>query len=434
MGHFGRLPIRLSWFPFTFSSLLLNYAGQGVNLLAHPEDISNSFYLSVPKPMFWPMLVVSTLAAIVASQAIITGSFSLCSQALGFGYLPPLKIYHTNEKQQGQIYIPEVNFILGILTLVVVIGFQKSAALAGAYGVAVSGVMFLTSILYTAVLWYNFRSAWWKLLLFAVVFYTIDVFFFASNLLKVPNGGWLPVAIGVIISASMFIWHAGRSKTQRYLAERSQSLPSWNELGKVLQDHSNKNSEVRRIPSVGVYLSSHAEILPESLRSLLPRTLALNSPCIFVTVKYVSVPYVAERERCVINKIPHLESCFHVLLVYGYMETPYLSELIPKLIQNETVENGGLGILTQNLLPSMSAIRQSLSGPSSSPISQQTIDMPLITYYLGRDKVKVDPKKWIGHKLWVAYYDFLLKNSRNKASQFHIKHEDVLEIGTWIEL
>eukprot|EP01112_Ceratiomyxa_fruticulosa_P021271 TRINITY_DN7424_c0_g2_i3.p1 TRINITY_DN7424_c0_g2~~TRINITY_DN7424_c0_g2_i3.p1 ORF type:complete len:117 (-),score=18.52 TRINITY_DN7424_c0_g2_i3:101-451(-) len=116
------------------------------------------------------------------------------------------------------------------------------------------------------------------------------------------------------------------------------------------------------------------------------------------------------------------------------METPYLSELIPKLIQNETVENGGLGILTQNLLPSMSAIRQSLSGPSSSPISQQTIDMPLITYYLGRDKVKVDPKKWIGHKLWVAYYDFLLKNSRNKASQFHIKHEDVLEIGTWIEL
>jgi len=233
----------------------------------------------------------------------------------------------------------------------------------------------------------------------------------------------------------MFVWHSGRVATSKYLADRSQTLPSWNELGKVLLEHSNKNTEVRRIPSVGVFLSSHAEILPESLRALLPRTLALNLPCIFVTVKYVSVPYVIERERCVINKIPHLDSCFHILLVYGYMEIPLLSELISKMVENETVENGGLGILRQNLLPSMSAIRQSLSGPSSTQNgNHSSVEMPLITYYLGRDKVKLNPKKWFGHKLWVGYYDFLLKNSRNKASQFHLNHDDVLEIGTWVEL
>jgi KUP system potassium uptake protein len=188
LGHFGRAPIQLSWLCVVLPSLLLNYLGQSAHLLRRPEDLGNLFFLSVPSALFWPELILATLATVIASQAMISGVFSLISQAVSFQYFPNVKISHTSKNQMGQIYIPELNFIMAVITLVIVVIFKHSANLSAAYGVAVSGVMCLTSVMYIAVLHFKNHTHWWKIALYSVTILTIDIAFFCHHSDK--NSTW----------------------------------------------------------------------------------------------------------------------------------------------------------------------------------------------------------------------------------------------------
>ncbi|MBC7697586.1 MAG: KUP/HAK/KT family potassium transporter, partial [Bacteroidia bacterium] len=211
MGHFGRFPIRLAWFGFVLPALILNYFGQGALILKNPEAVQNPFFLLAPEWLLFPLIILATMAAVIASQAVITGAFSVSRQALQLGYLPRMHVEHTSESQEGQIYIPRVNWGLMLAVMILVLGFESSGNLAAAYGIAVTGDMVITTLL-AGIVFHNIWG-WSKLKTGALVtmFLIVDVAFFSANVLKIPDGGWVPLAIGIVIFTLMLTWKTGRS-------------------------------------------------------------------------------------------------------------------------------------------------------------------------------------------------------------------------------
>ncbi|MDP3677608.1 MAG: KUP/HAK/KT family potassium transporter, partial [Methylotenera sp.] len=224
MGHFGRVPIRLAWFGFVLPALILNYFGQGALVLKNPETVKNPFYLLAPEWMLFPLIILATMAAVIASQAVITGAFSVSRQALQLGYLPRMHVEHTSESQEGQVYMPRVNWGLMIAVMVLVVGFGSSGNLAAAYGIAVTGDMVITTLLAGIV----FHNIWgWSKLrtgILVALFLTVDVAFFSANVLKIPDGGWVPLAIGIIIFTLMITWKTGRSMLYLHLKNEAMAL------------------------------------------------------------------------------------------------------------------------------------------------------------------------------------------------------------------
>ncbi|UJR20259.1 hypothetical protein I4U23_023390 [Adineta vaga] len=222
LGHFGRWPVRLAWFLVVFPAVLINYLGQGALLISDPSLIDNPFYHSIPNWSRWPMIVLATLATIIASQAIITGSFSLISQAIGMECCVPFKIYHTSKKIIGQIYIPTINYILMIFTIIIVVGFQKSSKITNAYGVTVCSVMLITTILYLCVMYYTWHKPWYFILPFSL-FLIIDMYTWASNATKIPTGGWVAIVISLVFFIFGFCWFFGQSNLKRFLKINAQT-------------------------------------------------------------------------------------------------------------------------------------------------------------------------------------------------------------------
>ncbi|NOU24336.1 MAG: KUP/HAK/KT family potassium transporter, partial [Methylotenera sp.] len=224
MGHFGRFPIRLAWFGFVLPALVLNYFGQGALVLLNPESIKNPFYLLAPEWMLYPLIILATLAAVIASQAVITGAFSVSRQALQLGYLPRMHVEHTSESEEGQIYMPRVNWGLMIAVMALVLSFKSSGNLAAAYGIAVTGDMVITTLLAGIV----FHNIWgWSKLrtgMLVAMFLTIDIAFFSANVLKIPDGGWVPLFIGLIIFTLMLTWKTGRAMVYTRLRNESMAL------------------------------------------------------------------------------------------------------------------------------------------------------------------------------------------------------------------
>ncbi len=224
MGHFGRKPIRLAWFGFVLPALVLNYFGQGALILRDPAAVKNPFYLLAPEWAMYPLVALATVSTVIASQAVISGAFSVSRQALQLGYLPRMLVQHTSESEEGQIYLPGVNWWLMIMVMALVIGFGSSSNLAAAYGIAVTGDMVITTLLAALVFHGVWGWSWTRTLMLAGVFLIIDLAFFGANILKIPAGGWFPILVGIVIFTLMTTWKSGRALLYRRLADESMAL------------------------------------------------------------------------------------------------------------------------------------------------------------------------------------------------------------------
>jgi KUP system potassium uptake protein len=318
MGHFGKRPIRVVWFGMVFPALLLNYFGQGALLLRNPAAVENPFYLLAPRPLLIPLLFVATAATIVASQALISGAFSLTQQAIQLGYMPRMTIRHTSAREAGQIYIPEVNKALAIGTLLLVVGFGSASALGGAYGVAVTGTMAITTVLFVAVAKQRWNWKPWQVTVFVVLFLTIDLAFFSSNLLKVPHGGWVPLLVALIVYTLMTTWKRGRTLLSSIL--RRSSLP----LDLFLRDVANRKPV--RVPGTAVFMTSDPEGTPVVLLHHLKHNKVLHEQVMLMSITSAEVPEVPDEERVEVERLS--ESFVRVIARYGFMETPNVPEIL----------------------------------------------------------------------------------------------------------
>ncbi|WP_353166312.1 potassium transporter Kup [Acinetobacter sp.] len=313
MGHFGRLPIRLGWFIIVLPCLLLNYAGQGALLLRDPSAIENPFYLLVPEWGLYPMIALATAAAVIASQAVITGVFSMANQAIQLRYLPRLTVHHTSDVEQGQIYLPFINWILFVSILLLIVIFQNSANLANAYGVAVTMTMLCDTIL-IAILAYGFwRWPKWKVALFAVPFLVIDSVFIGSTSLKIISGGWVPILIGAIVFTILMTWKTGREIVFNRLEK--DALP----LDLFIKSVS-LSDETQFVPGQAIFLTGNPNIVPHAMLHNIKHNKVLHERNIMVTVITRDVPYVPDQERI---RVEVLDDRFQrVFVYYGFKDQP----------------------------------------------------------------------------------------------------------------
>lgn len=320
MGHFGRRPIRLAWFVFVLPALLLNYFGQGALLLRDPSAADNPFYKLAPAGFQLPLIVIATSAAIIASQALISGAFSLTQQSIQLGYSPRMTIVHTSHHQAGQIYIPEVNKILAIGTLLLVFLFQDADRLGAAYGIAVTGTMGITSVLFHVVATNKWGWSKSRMAVLTGFFLAIDGLFFLSNMYKIPDGGWIPIAIAIGAYVLMSTWKRGRMMLTNIL--KAGSLP----LDLFLKDVEKRKPP--RVPGTAVFMTSTADGVPVVLLHHLKHNKVLHEQVVLMSVKTAEVPEIdeAEEDRITVEKLE--QGFWRVTARYGFMETPNVPEIL----------------------------------------------------------------------------------------------------------
>jgi KUP system potassium uptake protein len=314
MGHFGRAPIRLGWFSIVLPALLFNYLGQGALLLHDPEAISSPFYKLAPSWGTLPLVVLATAATVIASQALISGVFSLTMQAIQMGYLPRLRIFHTSSAASGQIYLPAVNRALMVACIALVIGFRSSANLAAAYGIAVTSTMVITTLLFYVVLREHFQ---WKPLparALCAVFLVVDCGFFGANLFKIPAGGWFPFVVAAVLFTIMTTWHTGRRMVAALI--RRNEIP----LTRFLDDVVAADDPPRRVPGAAVYLFSSPGLTPPALIANVRHNHVLHDQVIVLSIVTDERPRVPPADRASVERLG--EGVYQVVLSYGFMEEP----------------------------------------------------------------------------------------------------------------
>ena len=309
MGHFGRKPIRRAWFYFVFPALLLNYLGQGALLLNDPKSASNPFYRMVPEWAALPLVALATLAAVIASQAVISGAFSLTRQAMQLGFLPRMKTVHTSATEMGQIYVPFVNWMLLVFVVALVLGFKSSSQFAAAYGVAVTGTMLIDSVLVTMVMFMIWRWSVWLAAPIAAGILVVDLGFFTANATKIPHGGWFPLAVGAAAFILLTTWKRGR---ELLMARRAEDAMPEEAFLKSL------SANVTRVAGTSVFLSGTAAGVPHALLHNLKHNRVVHERVVFLTVVIDEVPHVTEARRL---EIQHLGRRFYRFIVrYGYLD------------------------------------------------------------------------------------------------------------------
>ena len=310
MGHFGARPIRLSWFLLVLPALALNYLGQGALLAAHPEALENPFFKLFPDWALLPMVVLSTAATVIASQAVISGAYSMTNQAMQLGFLPRMRIEHTSEREMGQIFVPAVNTALLVAVIAAVLGFRSSTALGSAYGIAVTGTMLITTLLTFFVVRHAWRYNFWLALAATAFFVVIDLAFFSANLLKVADGGWFPLVIAGIVFTMMATWAGGRALLHEHLRADAIELAPF--LKSVMADLP------MRAPGTAVFMNSIAGLTPTALLHNLKHNHVLHASNLFVTVETLEVPWVSASERAAVE--PIAEHCFTIHLRFGFKD------------------------------------------------------------------------------------------------------------------
>jgi KUP system potassium uptake protein len=320
MGHLGRYPIRFSWFAVVLPSLIINYFGQGAMLLGNPDAIENPFFLMAPSWALMPLLVLATLAAVIASQAVISGAYSVTQQAINLRYLPRMEVQHTSEHEIGQIYLPQLNWLMLAGVIALVAAFRSSSALSAAYGIAVTGTMVATTILAYVVA--RRLGGWkrWQALAMGAVFLTVDLAFFSANLVKIGEGGWFPLAVGAIVFGLMTTWRKGREELQKRLTEAS--LP----LDMLLERL--KTGSTERIPGTAVYLTRDTRILPAALMHSIKHFKVLHQRVVLMTVEDEDVPHVPIEERCELT--PYTSGFYRLKVRFGFKDTHHVPETLAK--------------------------------------------------------------------------------------------------------
>jgi KUP system potassium uptake protein len=390
MGHFGRVPIRLAWFAIALPALVLNYFGQAALLIVDPTALENPFYQLAPDWLHYPLVAFATLAAVIASQAIISGVFSLTQQAIQLGFLPRMQIIHTTSHAMGQIYVPLVNWMLAAATLGAVIGFGTSDALAGAYGIAVSLLMAITTLLAALVaLQWGYHPA----IVIPVngFFFVIDCIFFAANSTKFLEGGWFPLVLAGIVAFLMLTWRSGVRLVERARGKLRQPEEDLVETA-VNRCHA-------RLPGTAVFLASAANGVPLALTQFVKHNHVLHQRVVLVTVLIEESPRIADEDRAEVIEI--IEGITRVILHYGFMQYP-------------TIWEGLKLACAQGKLPG--------------------IDLGDITYYIGRETIipREDiPGMWVWRE---TVFAFLQRNATRTAAFFGVPTGQVVEFGTEIEI
>ncbi|OIN01319.1 potassium transporter Kup [Polynucleobacter sp. QLW-P1DATA-2] len=321
MGHFGIRPIKYGWFLLVMPCLLINYFGQGAMLLAHPETIANPFFLMVPESYTFALVVLATLATVIASQACISGAYSMTSEAILLGFLPRMKIAFTSDKEKGQIYVPFINWVLCFVVIGIVLAFKKSENLANAYGVAVSTTMLLTTLLAAVVM----KALWkWNSFLVAIIiscFLIIDIGFFTANLVKLLEGGWFPVAIASICFLLMMTWYQGRQIVRKRVLDEGIRLDTF--ITSLLQN------PPHRVEGTAIFLTAHVDYLPVSFLHNLKHNHILHDRVFFLKCSIWDVPYVNDDQRLTLKELgPNI---YVVRAVYGFKETPDANQILALL-------------------------------------------------------------------------------------------------------
>lgn len=388
MGHFGRRPIRVAWLSFILPALLLNYLGQGALILSRPEAISNPFFLLAPEWGVLPLVILSTVATVIASQAVITGAFSIARQAVQLGLLPRLEITHTSATQEGQIYIGKVNRLLLVGVLLLVVAFRGSSALASAYGIAVTGTMVVTTALAFVVVWKKWGWPVWLAGLVVAAFLTVDLTFLAANLLKVAEGGWAPLALAACAMIVMWTWVRGT----RLLAEKTSrdSIPLM-DLVSMMQ-----KSKPTRVPGMAVFLTSDPNVAPAALLHNLKHNKVLHERVLIISVKTENRPRVPPEKRYELTRLS--EDFCSAVLHFGFMESPRVPA-------------------------ALAAMRK----------AGFKYDIMTTSFFLGRRTIKESPASEMPawqDKLYVA----LTKQSANATDFFSIPSDRVVELGAQLTI
>ena len=385
LGHFGAGPIRLVWFFFVLPALLINYFGQGALLLSSPHGTLHPFFHLAPEWLLYPLVVLSTAATIIASQAVITGAFSLTRQAVQLGFVPRLRVEHTSEHAHGQIYMPGVNWLLMTAAIALVLAFRSSSNVAAAYGVSVNATMLITTILAFNVA--RERGGWnlWKAGAFLLAFLTIDLTFLAANMETIPYGGWFPVAMGTVIFAVIVTWRRGNELLmQRF---ESDAITMETLVGRL------QNDSPHRSTGTGVFFTARAEEVPRSLLQLIKRSRILPENVVIVNVRVMRVPRVPPGERIEVESFG--EGLYEVSLRYGFM-------------QGFNIPSDLAACIERGELP---------------------MDLEDTTYYVGQTSVIAD-RKQNGMMAWRDnMFAFMKRNTMHETSQFQIPADRVMEIG-----
>ena len=387
MGHFGRKPIGISWLWFVMPALMLNYLGQGAMIIANPAAIANPFFLLAPDSIRIFLVLLAMLASIIASQAVISGAFSLTQQAIQLGFIPRMRILHTSESAAGQIYIPFINWALMSMVLLLVLFFRTSSNLGAAYGIAVTGAVFIDSCLLSVVLFNLWK--WNKVLSVAVlaIFFTVDTAYLASNLTKIPDGGWFPLLIGLIIFTLLTTWARGRKLMMERLREAAMPI-------KIFINSA--ATSAARVPGTAVFMTSAAEGVPHALLHNLKHNKVLHERVILLTVKIPDVPFVDPANRC---KMEDLGQGFHrLVLKYGFMEEPDVP--------------AALGAITN-------------CGPA--------FKMMDTSFFLARQTLLASSRP--GMAIWrEKLFSWMLRNAESAMEFFRLPTNRVVELGSQLEI
>jgi KUP system potassium uptake protein len=388
MGHFGLKPIRLVWFTFVCPALMLNYFGQGAFLLHTPAGRENPFFLMAPTWSRYPLIALATLAASIASQAVISGAYSLTRQAVQLGYLPRIRIRHTSAREMGQIYIASVNWILMFAAIGLVLAFKQSSNLAAAYGVSVTTTMLITTVILAVVERERWKWPMWVILLQLVPFLIVDLAFFGGNIIKVPDGGWFPILVAVFVFVLMTTWRKGRKILSERLAAQSISVKDFvREL---------EHDRIPRVPGTAIFMSRSNEGVPTTLLHNIKHNKIVHKRTVLLTVETEERSHLSEDERFEWEEIGF--GVYRLTLHFGFMEDPDIPEVLERI---------GTGDMRFN---------------------------PMATsYFLGRETLI--PTKRRGMAIWREHlFASMMRNSSSAATFFSLPPNQVIELGAQVEL
>ena len=389
MGHFGRRPIRLSWYAIVLPSLVLNYFGQGALLLAKPEMAFNPFFSLAPQVLLYPLVGLATIATVIASQAMISGVYSLTQQAVQLGYCPRIRIINTSAETKGQIYLPGVNNAMMIACIGLVLAFKSSSGLAGAYGIAVTATMAITSVIFFYVVHTLWRWSVWKTAPLIALFLVFDITYLVSNLLKIFDGGWFTLTVAAIIMVAMVTWRDGKAALGKQF--QSMGLPMDLFLNSLVA-----GKPPVRVPGTAVFMSVSSTGTPITLLHHYKHNKVLHEQILLLSIVAAESPFVPASQRLSVSSLGH--GFFRVIATYGFMQTPNVPDILTQ------AKSHGLAVELMNT-----------------------------TFYLGRESLLTGG----GAKMmsWrKSLFAFMSRNAWNATTFFGIPPGRVVELGTQVQL
>ena len=388
MGHFGRKPITVAWLYIVLPALMLNYMGQAAMLIQHPQFVDNPFFHMAPPALLIPLLVIATLATIIASQAVISGAFSVTQQAIQLGFMPRMRIMHTSSRARGQIYLPGINWALAAMVALLVVAFERSAAMLPAYGLAVVGTMLITTLMQYVVVFRIWKSPWWQGGIGFLIFITVDVIFLTSGLAKLFEGAWFPIVVGLLIFTVLTTWAKGRQLMRDRLAEAALPIPVFIKSAAA---------SVHRVRGTAVFLSTSADTVPAALLHNLKHNQVLHSRILILNVKVEEIPHVPEEKRIELHNAG--EGFFRAVLHYGFMEEVDIPRDLAR------IDTCG-----------------------------EPFNMMSTSFFLGRQKL-IPSRKVPGMALWrEKLFALMLKSSESAMEFFKLPTNRVVELGSQLQI